>query len=651
MKIQLKRLKDWGIFSKLIGFALLLLFPFVFSIWTFLIPFVNKNLYQQKTTGLKNLVESVFNLISEYERRVNSGEFTLEEAQKRAMERIRNMRYNTTDYFWINDLQPKMIMHPINPKLNDQDLSNYKDPNGKMLFIEMVKVCRENGEGVVEYFWPKPGEELPVRKLSYVKVYHSWGWIVGTGVYIDDLEKELASLKNSIVILIAVAILISIALAFLVAFRFIKPIKTLKNAAERVASGETDVIIKDYAADEIGLLTAAFNKMVLSINSSVEEIKKKNQEIQNALAEAEKHKNESQQQHLMLESSVDRMLLEMNKFSKGDLNSQLEITGEDTINKLYSGFNLAVENINKILQQVSASIAATSSAANQISGSTEEMSAGGTEQSQQINEIAGAIEEMTKTIFENTRNASLSAESAKTAGDKAREGGDVIKETIIGINKISEIVIKSAATIDELGRSSNQIGEIVEVIDDIADQTNLLALNAAIEAARAGEQGRGFAVVADEVRKLAERTTKATKEIATMIKTIQENTKGAVESIKTGTIEVETGKLLANKAEGAISGIIEQTSKVSDVIRQVAAASEQQSATSEEISKNVEAISSVIQQSAQGIQQIAKAAEDLNRLTVSLHEQISNFKLRGTQMSFNQKIEHRKFFGEKILNK
>jgi methyl-accepting chemotaxis protein len=182
----------------------------------------------------------------------------------------------------------------------------------------------------------------------------------------------------------------------------------------------------------------------------------------------------------------------------------------------------------------------------------------------------------------------------------------------------------------ELGKSSDQIGEIISVIDDIADQTNLLALNAAIEAARAGEQGRGFAVVADEVRKLAERTTKATKEIAGMIKKIQVDTAGAVSSMEQGTGEVEKGKQLADRAGASLQEIVGVSQKVTDMVTQIAAASEEQSSASEQISKNVEAISKVTGETAQGTQQIARAAEDLNRLTEKLQELTSRFTVSGT---------------------
>jgi methyl-accepting chemotaxis protein len=313
--------------------------------------------------------------------------------------------------------------------------------------------------------------------------------------------------------------------------------------------------------------------------------------------------------------------------SQGDLTVRVTSDYQGDHKLIKESINKVADSLSTAMSDVSDAVQAAASASGQISSSTEEMAAGASEQTQQATEVAGAVEEMTKTILENTRNASYAAESAKEAGNKAIEGGKVVSETIEGMNRIAEVVKKSALTVHELGKSSDQIGQIVQVIDDIADQTNLLALNAAIEAARAGEQGRGFAVVADEVRKLAERTTKATKEIAAMIKQIQKDTTGAVASMEEGTKEVEFGKEKADLAGESLNEIINETNKVVDIVTQVAAASEEQSSAVEEISKSVEAISAVTQQSASGTQQIARAAEDLNRLTLNLENLVSKFKV------------------------
>jgi len=310
-----------------------------------------------------------------------------------------------------------------------------------------------------------------------------------------------------------------------------------------------------------------------------------------------------------------------------DLNMRFNSERKDEVGDLQRSFDRFVLSIKETLLQVAEATSAVASASSEISSSTEQMAAGSQEQTSQAGEVASAVEEMTKTIVENSKNAGETSETAKTAKAAAEGGGKVVDETVAGMRRIAEVVRKSAETVQALGKSSDQIGEIIGVIDDIADQTNLLALNAAIEAARAGEQGRGFAVVADEVRKLAERTTKATKEIASMIKTIQADTAGAVTSMGEGTKEVDEGIRLADRAGSSLKEIVEISQRVTDMVAQIAAASEQQSSASEQISKNVEAISTVTGETAQGTQQIAKAAEDLNRLTENLQQYIDKFKL------------------------
>ncbi|CAG1771683.1 Methyl-accepting chemotaxis protein McpQ [uncultured bacterium] len=306
---------------------------------------------------------------------------------------------------------------------------------------------------------------------------------------------------------------------------------------------------------------------------------------------------------------------------------------------IQNSINKLGDNLSELIRRVNEAVDATASAGNQISSSTEEMAAGAQEQSSQTSEVASAVEEMTKTIMDTSQNAAMAAKSAKEAGSMAKSGGEVVKGTADGMQRIAEVVENAAVTVKKLGESSDQIGEIIQVIDDIADQTNLLALNAAIEAARAGEQGRGFAVVADEVRKLAERTTKATKEIADMIKQIQKDTSGAVESMERGTMEVEQGKQLAVKAGDSIFKIISAAESVVDVINNVATASEEQSSAAEQISKNIESINLVAQESASGVQQIARAAEDLSRLTQDLQHLTSSFKIdRGRENNYQKNL-------------
>lgn len=313
--------------------------------------------------------------------------------------------------------------------------------------------------------------------------------------------------------------------------------------------------------------------------------------------------------------------------STGDLTARVlnEYKGDHQMMK--NSINSLGDSLSNILTEVTDVIGTTASSANVISSSSEEMATGVRELSMQITDVASAIEEMTSTILEASKSSTLASEYSSEAGEIAQLGGKVVTETIEGMNRITDASDKTLHTVEELGKSSTQIGEIVQVINDIADQTNLLALNAAIEAARAGEQGRGFAVVADEVRKLAERTSKATNEIAEKIKGIQSETTAAVDSMTEGNKEVTKGKELATKAGDSLKEIIDAAQKVGDVITQLATSSEEQSSAAELISRNIESISTVTQESASGIENVAQTTEELRNLTNNLQEMISKFKV------------------------
>lgn len=270
----------------------------------------------------------------------------------------------------------------------------------------------------------------------------------------------------------------------------------------------------------------------------------------------------------------------------------------------------------------------------QLASATEEMSSGAGQsaetarvQSDQTHQVATAMQEMSATVQQISEHSEKAASASQNAAQAARRGGQVADETLTTMRSIAESTKAVASRITELGKSSEQIGKIIAVIDDIADQTNLLALNAAIEAARAGEQGRGFAVVADEVRKLAERTTKATKEIATMIESIQEETKNAVQAMEKGSREVQVGVEKTTASGAALEEIIKVSEQVGDMISQIATAAVEQSSASEQINGNVSQISSSTQESSATANEMARACQDLSSLAFDLQVMVSNFKL------------------------
>jgi len=311
----------------------------------------------------------------------------------------------------------------------------------------------------------------------------------------------------------------------------------------------------------------------------------------------------------------------------GDLTHRLDMDRKDEIGSLANALNEMSEKLHEIISKMSDTSTTVSSAASQLCANSEQTATGTEEVAAQAGTVATASEEMAATSTQIAQNCSMAAESSQRANGSAVSGASIVRETITVMNRIADRVKDSAKTVESLGSRSDQIGEIIGTIEDIADQTNLLALNAAIEAARAGEQGRGFAVVADEVRALAERTTKATKEIGQMIKAIQSETKGAVGAMEEEVKEVENGTAEAARSGEALQDILDQINAVTMQVNQMATAAEQQTATTTEISSNIQQITEVIQGTARGAEESASAAKQLAKMAEELQNLAGHFRL------------------------
>jgi methyl-accepting chemotaxis protein len=314
---------------------------------------------------------------------------------------------------------------------------------------------------------------------------------------------------------------------------------------------------------------------------------------------------------------------------EGDLTKRLDAASSDELGQLAQRFNLFLDKLHRVIAQVARTAELVASASEQISSSAAQQAQAAETQKDQATQVSTAMQEMASIVLQVSENSTKAAEAARQAAETARHGGTIVEQTLDKMRVMAESVRGTAAQMADLGKSSDQIGRIIGVIDDIADQTNLLALNAAIEAARAGEQGRGFAVVADEVRKLAERTTTATREIAQMIKNIQNETKNAVGAMEEGTQQVEQGVLTTSQAGASLKEIIQMAQQVGDMITHIATAATQQSRATEEVNANVEQIASLVKASADGAQQSARACEELSTLALDLQRMVGNFKLGG----------------------
>ncbi len=625
--MKLKSFKNWKIANKILSILVLVLLP-VAIILLYILPKMEEKMLEGKKEKLQSVVESACSTLKFYHDKAANGQLSQDEAKKMAADELNALRYAGAEYFFAYDFDGTVMALGSDPKLMGTNRITLKDAYGTELVREIVRIGKDEKEGFLTYYYPKLGEKEASPKLSFVKQYEGWGWVVGSGVYIDDVEKEISDFRTGMYIPLIGVILLSFLFVYVINLRIAKPVKKLSEAANRISEGDTSVRVNTDSEDEIGALGSAFNDMAGHIERQIDDIKLKSAAAERAAADAEEAQAQTKIQNDYLEKQTNIILAEMNKLANGDLTVEVHPENEkDSIGQLFLGFNMVVNNLRDMFSEINEAVHATASSANEISSSSEEMAAGAQEQSRQTTEIAGAVEEMSKTIIENAKNTNFAADKSREASDNAKKGTAKIEVTKKGMERIVKSTDDTGKIIGALAGKAEQIGEISQVIDDIADQTNLLALNAAIEAARAGEQGRGFAVVADEVRKLAERTTKATKEIAETIVSIQEGTKQADESMEMAEEAVHEGMKLTEEVAAALGEVLRVNQNVTDIVVQLAAATEEQSAASEEISKNIEGISAITQQSTMGVGQIAKAAEDLNRLTHNLQKLSSRFKL------------------------
>ncbi len=331
-----------------------------------------------------------------------------------------------------------------------------------------------------------------------------------------------------------------------------------------------------------------------------------------------------------LTAPLKRLSADAELVASGDLGVEVQVGSDDEIGQLAQSFEKMVNNLREMIGTLADSSAHVSESSSEMQTNAIQMADGAETVAIQAITVATASEEMSATSGDIAQNCQMAAEGAERANQAAEHGSEVVAKSISVMLRIAERVQSSAKTVETLGRRSDEIGAIVGTIEDIADQTNLLALNAAIEAARAGEQGRGFAVVADEVRALAERTTKATREIGQMIKAIQQETKTAVSAMEEGVSEVELGTEEATRSGEALRNIQDEINALHMQVQQIATAAEEQTATTSEISNNIHNITEVAQNTVEGARKTSSAAQHLSRLSGELERLVGQFKLSET---------------------
>ncbi|GGU52051.1 methyl-accepting chemotaxis protein [Pseudomonas laurentiana] len=519
----------------------------LFALGLLMLRQIHGDLYQAKAEKTRHVVETAAGILTYYQGLEASGSLSRDAAQQQALNAVRGLRYNQNEYFWINDLEPKMIMHPTNPKLDGQVLSGIKDPDGFALFNAMVALAKDKGAGSIDYRWPKPGASDPVQKTSYIQLFKPWGWIIGSGIYIDDMKAEFnRQLRDASLLGLAIALVMGL-LVILIARSISRPLQEAVDAMATIASGESDLTrrLDTHGHDEVTQLGMHFNSFTAQL-----------QQVVGQLHDAAR--------------ALGHSAVEM-----GDNANQAELRSE--------------------------------------------------QQSQQMELVATAINEVTYAVQDVAKNAEQASTEMQDAQHRAEQGQHSIQGSLQRIGELSGTIDEAVEVIQALANQSTKIGSVLEVIRAIAEQTNLLALNAAIEAARAGEQGRGFAVVADEVRLLAQRTQQSTAEIQTMIEHLQGQSEAAVKAIGASSTASRQTVEQASEAGASLDAISQVLLNLNALNASIASATLQQSHVVEEINRNVTETADLSRQTASAAQQSSSAGLALRQLSERLEQLLRQF--------------------------
>jgi len=562
--------------------------------------------------------------------------------QNEAKRAIAEMRYGSKEsgYFWINDSNHIVVMHPIKPALDGKSMVDLQDPNGKYLYREIVKTANAKAKGgILDYMWVKPGQDKPKPKISFVKKFQEWDWIIGTGVYIDDIEEKIQAMQDetanqikdtiiqNIIIIFIIMILLALIMGLISNKVIFNPLKSfqdgLLNFFKYINKENSDIQpLDDSADDEIGVMAKIINKNVVKTKSLIEQdealiedVKRVVGEIKNGHLTKEVEKSTDNEGLQELKIIINDMLKIIETNVDGDINKitrmleefkKLDFTHkiDNPTGNVSRGLNDLSDIINKMLLDNLTNGSTLENNASTLSSNVEDLSTSSNEQAASLEETAAALEEITSTIVNNTDNISHMASYSHELSLSIKTGQGLAATTVDSMN--------------EINAQTQAIADAITVIDQIAFQTNILSLNAAVEAATAGEAGKGFAVVAQEVRNLASRSADAAKEIKDLVQNATEKT--------------NSGKESADKMIAGYEELNASIQKTTETIKDIASASKEQQAGIEQINDAVTTLDQGTQRNAAVASETAQIANATSQMAQAIVNEANeaNFIGKGT---------------------
>ncbi len=582
--------------------AVIVLFAFALvAIVTTLTYMGAEAIFTARRDELKTVTQVASKVIEQQYLEFKNGKISEAEAQLRAKASVRAMRYNVNDYFIVQSNDEVQLVHGWLPQ-REGTHSDLKAPDRRLLTTVYHEVATSKGEGFVDYEFPKPGAapDKPVPKMTYVTWFAPWKWVVGTGVYIDDISTQIWH-RIYVSTAIGLAFLLAIGgLAGVVMLGLSRRLRNLSSAMVRLAQGESDIDLPAMGSDdEIGRMAQAVQVFK---DAALEKIRLEaqadgaNRRAEEGRAARETEKAAEAQQ---LQLAIDQLGEGMQRLAGGDLAYRIDTPFEAKVDKLRADFNRAVDKLQETMVTISGNTQSMSAGTEQISKAADDMSRRTEQQAASLEETAAALDEITATVKKTAEGAAHAREVVSAAKIDAQSSGEVVRKAIEAMGGIE--------------KSSQQIAQIIGVIDEIAFQTNLLALNAGVEAARAGDAGRGFAVVASEVRALAQRSAGAAKEIKALI--------------STSSTQVDQGVDLVAKAGQALERIVSQVAEMNTVIGDIAVGAREQATGLEQVNTTVNEMDRGTQQNAAMAEESTAAVSALAKESEELVRLVSQFQL------------------------